>query len=85
MAYAFINGPYPKFSLEKGSGKIFIAQNLDYETTKTFTLKVTAADSASTVTATVTVSVTDANDNSPIFNPVAYRFVEKQFVIVKAR
>ena len=61
-----------QFSLGSSSGKIILTSDLDYETTQTYTLTVTASDRGSppkTATVAVVITVTDVNDNSPECTP----------------
>ena len=54
------------FTLDGSSGAITVAAALDYETTASYTLTVTADDlKGGTATATVTVTVTDVAEDSP--------------------
>ncbi|XP_077166172.1 neural-cadherin-like isoform X2 [Paroedura picta] len=60
---------------EDGSASILVAEPLDYETTKTFLLKVRAQNVAAAplaAFATVYVNVTDVNDNVPFFTSSIY-------------
>ena len=63
------------FTLDKSSGQILLAGTLDRETNPSYSLLVKATDSANTVTATVALTVTDENDNAPVFNPNSYRLI----------
>ena len=49
-----------------------LAHTPDYEKKKLYTLVVVATDSAHRVTATINVSVTDVNDNAPLFTQRSY-------------
>ncbi|XP_033745650.1 LOW QUALITY PROTEIN: protocadherin Fat 4-like [Pecten maximus] len=70
---AVTNTGSPYFSIDASTGSITLAQTLDYETTTSYEITVTATDGGSLVgTGTVTVSVTDVNDNIPICSPSAY-------------
>uniref|UniRef100_A0A8C8R7D8 Neural-cadherin n=1 Tax=Pelusios castaneus TaxID=367368 RepID=A0A8C8R7D8_9SAUR len=60
---------------EDGSASILVAEPLDYETTKSFVLKVRAQNVAAVPLATFTtvhVNVTDVNDNVPFFTSSIY-------------
>ncbi|CAM4543070.1 unnamed protein product [Lepidochelys kempii] len=60
---------------EDGSASILVAEPLDYETTKSFVLKVRAQNVAAVPLAaftTVHVNVTDVNDNVPFFTSSIY-------------
>lgn len=60
------------FSIDHFGGKLILTQQLDYETVKEYTLKVSASDGRHVATSVVTVKVTDVNDNTPIFDHPAY-------------
>ena len=47
------------------NGIITLVEALDYDTTPSYTLEITATDGSLTDTATVTVTITDINDESP--------------------
>ncbi|XP_065272866.1 neural-cadherin-like [Emys orbicularis] len=60
---------------EDGSASILVAEPLDYETTKSFVLKVRAQNVAAVPLAaftTVHVNITDVNDNVPFFTSSIY-------------
>lgn len=64
-----------RFSIDINTGEITIAQELDYETTTSYTLTIQAFDNGDPPlndTATVVVMVTDVNDNDPIFTQSKY-------------
>ncbi|XP_021371826.1 cadherin-23-like isoform X5 [Mizuhopecten yessoensis] len=70
---AVTNSGSSVFAVDATSGSITLASTLDYETTTSYVISITATDGGgTTATGSVTVSVTDANDNSPIFSPSAY-------------
>jgi protocadherin Fat 1/2/3 len=57
------------------SGVISIAEQLDYERAKDYFLTIQAVDGGTPPLsnhATVNISVTDSNDNAPIFNQASY-------------
>uniref|UniRef100_A0A8C5Q8M4 Cadherin domain-containing protein n=1 Tax=Leptobrachium leishanense TaxID=445787 RepID=A0A8C5Q8M4_9ANUR len=60
------------FGIHKSTGWIFLRRSLDYETTKSYNLKVLAKCMEDgedlTATTSVIVDILDENDNSPIFN-----------------
>lgn len=62
-----------EFTLDQSSGQILLAATLDRETTPSYSLLVEGSDGTNTVTATVSLTVTDINDNAPVFNPTSYR------------
>ena len=63
--------------VDSSSGAVTVKSPLDYEATPTYTVSVCATDS-NTVDAvrssceTLTITVTDANDNDPVFSPNVY-------------
>ncbi|XP_071083747.1 protocadherin Fat 4-like [Haliotis cracherodii] len=67
-----------RFTIRESTGSITIAKPLDRESLDTYNLTVIAVDDAPgsvterTATAFVFVTVTDANDNSPVFTPSTY-------------
>nr|XP_035137532.2 cadherin-1 [Callithrix jacchus] len=70
--------PYQKmFTINKDTGVISVlTTGLDRESFPTYTLVVQAADlqgEGLSTTATAVITVTDANDNPPIFNPTTYQ------------
>ena len=56
------------FTIDETTGEITIAQSLDREVQPVHTLLVLATDGLFSDNATVVISVTDVNDNRPIFN-----------------
>ena len=66
LLYYFISGNTGnKFTIDPRGGIITVAGNLDYETQKSFVLKVAASDSYNVAVATIFVNITDVNDNAP--------------------
>ena len=61
------------FTLDASTGAITVAGALDYETTASYTLTVTASHGVSTTTASVAVTVTDV-DEPPTFGAASYAF-----------
>lgn len=67
-----------RFRIEPTSGKIYIHAPLDRETTPTYCLKVKASDSPSQAANQrssvifVNVTLTDVNDNKPVFKKGSY-------------
>ncbi|XP_064600895.1 protocadherin Fat 4-like [Liolophura sinensis] len=65
------------FSLDPQSGELRLNSPLDRETTDTYNLTILATDSGNvdtfrTTSTSLLISVTDVNDNSPVFNPASY-------------
>jgi hypothetical protein len=70
-----------RFAIGAFTGEITIAQELDYEMTTSFSLIVSAFDNGDPPlndSATVVITVTDVNDNDPIFTQSKYtaKYVE---------
>ncbi|ESO89853.1 hypothetical protein LOTGIDRAFT_124131, partial [Lottia gigantea] len=79
VRYSVVNGDGGGlFALGINSGKLNIAKSLDYESAQTHILTVRATDDVAGSGAekfadtTVTITVTDINDNSPVFVPDTY-------------
>jgi hypothetical protein len=74
VEYSWVGPTAPSgFTLDQLSGQILLAGTLDRETTPSYSLLVQATDSTNSVTATVALTVTDENDNAPVFSPNSYR------------
>lgn len=73
VIYSVASGATPLLTLGSSSGDVLLAGELDREMATVHILVVTATDGTNMSTATVTVSVVDVNDNTPVFNPKAYR------------
>nr|CAG4640600.1 EOG090X0007 [Eulimnadia texana] len=72
------------FRVNSKTGEVEVSQGLDYETTTRYELWIEARDSDTPSLGTVTrilINVTDANDNSPIFDQAIYNasILEEQF------
>ncbi|XP_073411096.1 neural-cadherin-like [Dendrobates tinctorius] len=66
---------YLTVNRDDGSASVLVAENLDYEATKTFILKIRAQNVASVPLAaftTVYINITDVNDNVPFFSSSIY-------------
>ncbi|XP_078678313.1 protocadherin Fat 4-like [Branchiostoma floridae x Branchiostoma belcheri] len=74
LTYAIITGNNDgKFYIHPTAGDIKLRTTLDYETTPSYVLEVTATDGGgSAVTATVSINVVNVNDMTPTFNPAFY-------------
>ena len=71
VTYAFVT-PQTLFTIDSATGAILLASSLDRETSGTHSILVTASDGATTVTATVALTVSDDNDNAPVFGAATY-------------
>lgn len=74
IQYSFVTS-YPNFQIDADSGTILLRTSLDRESVDSYVLLVKASDGSLSATATVSVTVTDANDNAPLFGTAAYRYV----------
>ncbi|CAD5114116.1 DgyrCDS3263 [Dimorphilus gyrociliatus] len=74
VEYAFHSGSYAPFAISSSNGDISLIQAVDRDTAPTsYTFKVKATDGGSlSGTAQVVITLTDANDNAPVFNPSSY-------------
>lgn len=55
------------FSVDRFSGRITLVRGLDFERRREYRLRVAASDTAHSAATTLTVSVSDVNDNAPVF------------------
>ena len=65
------------FTVERGTGRLMLVSALDRETKSEYVFRVVATDSILqpiTCSVTVRVTVTDVNDNSPVFSSNVYSF-----------
>lgn len=71
------------FYIDTNSGVIRVKTSLDRENVDTYTLTVTASDrdpniaDIKTSSVNVTVTLTDVNDNDPVFSPDHYKVRRK--------
>lgn len=74
--YSIVGGnEHKKFQIDTQTGVITIAEQLDYERARDYFLTIQAIDGGIPPLsnhATVNITVTDSNDNAPIFNQVSY-------------
>lgn len=66
---------HKKFTIDDKTGVISIADMLDYERAKDYFLTIQAIDGGTpplSNVATVNISVTDCNDNAPVFSQLSY-------------
>jgi protocadherin Fat 1/2/3 len=75
--YSIIGGnDMKKFTIDRDSGIVYLADIVDYERSKDYFLTVQATDGGQpplSTLATLNISITDANDNSPIFVQSSYQ------------
>ena len=75
LSYQFQEA-YSHFSIDSTSGHVILAESLDFEATKSYSLRVAAVDGNSRTAETMlTVTVTSVNDNSPVFDDYPDRLV----------
>lgn len=70
ISYSIEDGdPEGNFHMRSTSqgGIIYIQRNLDYETVRSYNLRIKASDSLSEVFTFVSITVTNVNDNPPVF------------------
>ncbi|CAG0886653.1 unnamed protein product [Cyprideis torosa] len=60
------------FSIDRFTGKILLAQPLDFERQSSYSVQVSASDSSHVENTVLTVHVLDQNDNPPVFQHQAY-------------
>lgn len=76
LAYSIMAGADNLFDIDRSNGTLIVIGELDRETQMTYDLIVTVTDSGPVSfrgTTTVTVTVTDVNDNAPVFTEAVYR------------
>ena len=74
VQYSIDNNVTSVFSINETSGDISISGNTDRENIDSYTFSVQATDSGSTTaTTTVIVTITDVNDNRPMFDQSLYQ------------
>ena len=76
LKYSITAGADNLFDIDSSSGRLIVIGELDRETKMTYDLVVTATDSGPVSfrgSATVTVTLTDVNDNAPVFTETVYR------------
>lgn len=62
------------FALDRYSGRVSLIGSLDYEHTRAYRLGVIVSDSEHTASTELSVTVTDDNDNPPVFDRPYYTF-----------
>ncbi|XP_059483774.1 fat-like cadherin-related tumor suppressor homolog isoform X2 [Neocloeon triangulifer] len=76
ISYSIVGGnEHKKFNMNAKTGTLIVAEHLDYERAKEYFLTVQAIDGGNPPLsnyATINITVTDSNDNAPIFNQVSY-------------
>lgn len=76
ISYSVVGGnEHRKFKIDAKSGVIAIAEMLDYERAKDYFLTIQATDGGDpplSNRANVNITVTDSNDNAPVFGQVSY-------------
>lgn len=76
ISYSIVSGNgHKKFAVESKSGVLSIQEPLDFEICKSYFLTVEAVDAGDpplSNQATINISVSDGNDNAPVFNQPSY-------------
>lgn len=70
------SNPDSTFSIDRYSGRITLAKELDHEMEDMYVLNLIANDTVHTVTGDLHVSVIDENDNSPVFRASTYEVTD---------
>ena len=80
--YQIISKDNQKFKIDKNSGNVTVAGELDREVKAEYDLQIQATDGAYTATTVLTIFILDVNDNAPQFVKTRYDFdvVEDGFV-----
>ena len=75
LTYDFAPGGNPDstFSIDRFSGKIAVAKQLDYEVRNRYHLKIQASDTSHVAQIDLIVNVADQNDNAPEFSEQSYQ------------
>lgn len=74
LTYSINDASKEHFIIDNDSGYIFLSRLLDREAQDLHTLVVTAEGQDKVVTATIMLSVSDINDNDPVFSTNLYKF-----------
>ena len=61
------------FEINQSTGDVFITKAVDYETTQSYTIELTASDWKFSTKVEALITIINENDNYPIFNPVQYQ------------
>ncbi|XP_076332831.1 LOW QUALITY PROTEIN: protein dachsous-like [Tachypleus tridentatus] len=90
LIYSFSErgNPGGVFTIDRFSGRITLAQPLDYEKQNQYQLQLQVSDSVHLAKTYLTVHVTDINDNAPVFAQQSYQvqlpeFVEPGYFVIK--
>ena len=60
------------FGINETTGELYAIANIDYETLTVYTISVTATDGMRSSQAVVNISISDENDNAPVFDTPSY-------------
>lgn len=71
--FASDGNPADAFSIDRYSGKITVAKELDHEVMPVYRLRILASDEIHNATAEVLVNLIDDNDNPPVFGQQSYQ------------
>ncbi|XP_070559235.1 protocadherin Fat 4-like isoform X2 [Ptychodera flava] len=61
-----------EFTIDPVTGDVKLVEALDFESAQSHSIAIEASDSDNTVASSLTLTITDVNDNSPVFNPRTY-------------
>nr|XP_018915731.1 PREDICTED: cadherin-related tumor suppressor [Bemisia tabaci] len=74
ITYSLVSGDDGHFDLDSMTGTLRLKEALDRETKDVYKLKVRASDGVQTTDTIITITVTDTNDNAPVFEEATYSF-----------
>lgn len=72
LTYSLLDSADGYFSIDRFSGQVILCKPLDFETSREYTLNISASDSLHSANTLLTVKVTDDNDNVPQFQRSFY-------------
>ena len=72
FSFTAAGNPDSAFNIDRFSGRITLAKELDHETISSYMIRVTANDTVNHVSSSLLLVVQDENDNAPIFTQSNY-------------
>ena len=80
LTYSMAFEDSDEFHIDKSTGALILKSALDYETKQSHEIIVEVTDDLHVATATVIVTISDVNDNAPVFQSASYRYVFNHFI-----